>query len=37
MVKTVHMVAVEDDPYGEWRSYWASLTFAIRFSGDPSG
>lgn len=28
MVKTVHMVAVEDDPYGEWRSYWASLTFA---------
>ena len=28
IVKTVHMVAVEDDPHGEWRSYWASLTFA---------
>jgi uncharacterized GH25 family protein len=28
VVKAVHMVAVEGDPYGEWRSYWASLTFA---------
>jgi len=30
MVKTVHMVPVEGDRYGEWRSYWASLTFELR-------
>ncbi len=30
IVKTVHMVAIEDDPYGDWRSYWASLTFELR-------
>jgi len=29
IIKTVHMVAVDDDPYGDWRSYWASLTFSI--------
>jgi hypothetical protein len=23
------MVPVEGDPHGEWRSYWASLTFAV--------
>ena len=30
IVKTVHMVAIKDDPYGDWRSYWASLTFELR-------
>lgn len=30
IVKTVHMVAIEGDPYGDWRSYWASLTFELR-------
>jgi uncharacterized GH25 family protein len=29
IVKSVHMVPVEGDPHGEWRSYWASLTFAV--------
>jgi len=29
LVKTVHMVAVDGDTYCDWRSYWASLTFAI--------
>ena len=27
VVKAVHMVPVEGDPYGDWRSYWTSLTF----------
>ncbi|HEY5789323.1 MAG TPA: DUF4198 domain-containing protein [Gammaproteobacteria bacterium] len=29
LVKTVHMLPVDGDRYAEWRSYWASLTFAL--------
>lgn len=39
IVKTVHMVALDGDTYGDWRSYWASLTFALpeRVSVQPRG